>query len=95
MKKETLQEFLARGGKITICPPGPAPKKTEGMKLATTGGPTTILPMEDAELYYGETKATKKTKKATNAVDLSVHLPEALRKKYIDPILDKRKEEQD
>lgn len=25
-KKETLQEYLARGGKITICPPGRVPK---------------------------------------------------------------------
>jgi hypothetical protein len=92
MKKETLAEFLARGGKVTIIPPCLPVTKTESIKLATAGGPATILTMGDAELYYGEAKA-KKNKKVV-AIDLLAHLPEALRKKYVDPIIKANKEDE-
>ena len=91
MKKETLAEFLARGGKITIIPPV-LPTKTETVKPKPASGPNTLMSMEDGELYYGEAKV-KKAKKAVTTVDLSAHLPEALRKKYVDTIINANKED--
>ena len=92
-KTETIAEYLARGGKITIIPPVQPVTKVEAMRLNKTGGPATIMSMDDADLYYGEFKA-RKPKKVANAVDLSIHLPEALRKKYVDNIVKANKEDE-
>ena len=91
MKKETLAEYLARGGKVTICPPAGPTTKTESVKITSktntiNGENTPIISTDDADLFYGEAKP-KKAKKASNSIDLSVHLPEALRKKYVDGII--------
>jgi hypothetical protein len=91
MKKETLAEYLARGGKITVIPPV-LPTKSETVKPKPASGPNTLMSIEDGELYYGEAKA-KKAKKATTAIDLSAHLPEALRKKYVDSIINANEED--
>ena len=97
-KTETIAEFLARGGKITILPPVQPASKTETIKFTTTrnsinGENTPIISVDDAELFYGEFKP-RKPKKVSNAVDLSVHLPEALRKKYVDGIVKANEEEE-
>ena len=105
MKKETFAEFLARGGKVTIIPAGQStlnkqpPIKPESVKFTTTrntinGENTPIISIEDAEHYYGEFKP-RKAKKTSNAIDLSVHLPEALRKKYVDGIVKAKKEDEE
>jgi hypothetical protein len=91
MKKETLAEFLARGGKITIIPPVHPTTKNESVKITSktntiNGDHTPIISTDDADLFYGEFKP-RKAKKTTIAVDLSAHLPEALRKKYVDSIV--------
>ena len=96
-KTETLAEFLARGGKVTIVPPVQPTVKTESIKFTTVrntinGENTPIISIDDADLYYGEFKP-KKAKKVANSIDLSVHLPEALRKKYVDTIIKSNDEE--
>ena len=82
MKTETVAEFLARGGVITKCEPGPS-KVEDKVHLAGAAKPT-IISMEDAAVLYGEKNAQKegKVKKAKPKakVDLSL-LPESLRLK--------------
>jgi len=92
-KTETIAEFLARGGKITIVPADQLPIKTDSIKSITSGGPAIIMSMTEADLYYGEFKA-RKAKKVASTIDLSA-LPEALRKKYVDEVINASKEEED
>lgn len=83
MKIETIEEFLARGGKITKVPPKEALQAATPTINQTTGGPANLLSYGEADLFYGEAR-TRKTKKAKVApkIDFSA-LPEALRKKYM------------
>ena len=90
-KTESVAEFLARGGKITIVPANQPTVKVDSIKSATNGGPAVIMSMDEADLYYGEFKA-KKPKKKAPAIDLSA-LPEALRKKYVDEVISAESEE--
>jgi hypothetical protein len=92
-KTETVAEFLAKGGKITIIPPVQPTVKTESIKSTSNGGPAIIMSMGEADLYYGEHKA-KKPKKATAPIDLSA-LPEALRKKYVDEVINASESEEE
>ena len=90
-KTETIAEFLARGGAITLVPANPPTVKADSIKSTSNGGPVTIMSMDEADLYYGEFKARKPKKPAT-AIDLSA-LPEALRKKYVDEVISANQEE--
>jgi hypothetical protein len=90
-KTETIQEFLARGGKITRVPAIELTYKTESIKSTTAGGPAVFLSLAEADLMYGEQKI-KKAKKVSVSIDISV-LPEELRKKYVDGVLNGDKEE--
>jgi len=85
-KKETVAEFLARGGKITRVPTPTPTTKVETIKSTKGGGPATIVTMDEADLYHGESKKKKAKKKVLNTIDISA-LPEALRKKYIDGVI--------
>lgn len=86
MKKETMAEFLARGGKITKVPTPIPTTKVETIKSTKGGGPATIVTMDEADLYHGESKKKKVKKKVISTIDISA-LPEALRKKYIDGVI--------
>ena len=86
MKKETVAEFLARGGKITRVPTPTPTTKLETIKSTKGGGPATIVTMDEANLYHGEAKNSKAKKKVFSTIDISA-LPEALRKKYIDGVI--------
>lgn len=86
MKKETIAEFLARGGTITRVPTQQTIIKPKSMQQASSTGPAVIMTMDDAGLYYGEYKPKKVKKKNKNTVDMSA-LPEELRKKYIDGVI--------
>lgn len=87
MKKETVAEFLARGGQITKVPAAQSTQKAESIKSTNGGGPAVIVSMEDADLYHGEAKKSKAKKKApASMIDISA-LPEELRKKYIDEVV--------
>lgn len=86
MKKETIEEFLARGGKIqrfaTV-----DPEVKEPTISSTNKGPAVILTLDDGNLYYGEGKVSKTKKKSSPKIDLSA-LPEAIRNKYCKGLAD-------
>ena len=86
MKRETVAEFVARGGKIQKIPLMESSSKAEVVK-AQTGGPAVFLTLEEADLFYGEYKPKKASKKSkVSTIDISA-LPEELRKKYVDGVL--------
>jgi len=82
-KTESIQEFLARGGKITLCPTNIPEKKDKVNVRSTTAGPAVILSYEDADYYYGEKKEKPaKPQKASKAPSINLDsLPEDFRKK--------------
>jgi hypothetical protein len=84
-KTETIEEYLARGGKITKVPAAEPKKQIEVVKKTTAGEPAIILTLEDASLYYGEQESGRKPKKPKSSgptIDIS-KLPPELRNKYI------------
>jgi len=91
-KVETVEEYLARGGSIKKLPAAEIIRQPDVIKKAATGGPVTILSLEEADLFYGEARKNAKPKKDKPSlkIDLSA-LPEALRSKFIN----KLKEETD
>ena len=92
-KTETIAEFLARGGKITKLAPSETATKSESIKPTSAGGPAVFLTFGEADLFYGEHKV-KKAKKSKATMDLSA-LPEELRKKYCDGVMNGNQEDQD
>lgn len=90
-KTETIAEFLARGGKITRVPTQEPTAKTECIKSSSTGGPTAFISYGEADLFYGEHKA-KKAKKAKPTFNVA-DLPEALRKKFVDEVINGQEED--
>lgn len=93
-KTESIAEFLARGGKITQVPEGKTAAKAESVKSTSNGGPATIVTMDEADLYHGEKKVKKAKKKVTSMLDISA-LPEELRKKYVDTLIQAETNEED
>ena len=85
LKRQTVAEFLAAGGVITKIPPVEPTVKPESIRSSSAGGPAVFLSLGEADLFYGEAKK-KKVKKSKAAIDLSA-LPEALRKKYVDEVV--------
>lgn len=83
-KIESITEFLARGGKITVLPTKTPPNMKEIIKNTSNMGPVTILSLEEADLFYGEPQPTKTTKslKKQSTLDLSA-LPPALKEKLL------------
>lgn len=95
MKKESVEEFLARGGQITRLPTGVVLNKPESIKPTPAGGPAVLMTLEEADLFYGEHKQRKAKKKAKPTIDVD-SLPPEIRKKYVDDVIDvfKRAEEE-
>jgi hypothetical protein len=93
-KTETVAEFLARGGEITKLPAKEPQVKPEAVKSTKNGGPAVIMSMGEADLYYGEAKKKKEKKKKKETIDINA-LPEELRKKYIDTVMNEQIEEDD
>lgn len=81
MKKETIDEFLARGGVIKVIPPTTPDQKPELVR-STKMGPANLLTMDEHDLFHGEKKVSKSSTKKTPAIDFSA-LPEALKQKYL------------
>jgi len=78
-KRETVEEFLARGGKITKCPM-PEPRSDDVTARGTTRKPVVLLSWAEADLLYGEKKvSTAAPKKAPALIDLSL-IPDDLKK---------------
>lgn len=95
MKKETVAEFLARGGIIKKIPTAAPSYKADNIKSTSNSGLATIVTMDEADLYHGETKKSKVKKKISSSksiVDMSA-LPEELRKKYIDGVINAKEQE--
>lgn len=83
-KKETIDEFLARGGVISKLPAVPLDKNSDPIKATSASGPVVILSMEEADLYYGEARKGSVPKKAKSSAKIDINaLPESLRIKYI------------
>lgn len=70
-KRETIEEFLARGGVITKCATNSPPE--EDLKVSPTpSASTTMMSLAEGALYYSESKAKKERKKQSDkTVDFS------------------------
>jgi hypothetical protein len=84
-RKETVAEFIARGGIIKKIDPVKDDSTHATVRKISNGEPAIILSMDDAEMYYGENKNPDKPKAKTkqkSLPDMSC-LPEALKNKFI------------
>lgn len=89
--KETMEEFLARGGKVQMIPSTTPETPTQPIS-PTSVGPVVILTYGDADLYYGEVRSRKSKKpKLLPKIDFSA-LPEPLRNKYKKELINGEKE---
>lgn len=79
-KTETVEEFLARGGKVTVVPPI-QPENKELTVKSTVVTPPNILSYGEADQLYGRKKKRKKKKTAEISEADIACLPEELRKK--------------
>jgi len=75
-KTETVAEYLARGGKIQVVPPGESKSKDSVNVKSTVVGPANIMTYEDADRYYGEKKERKSKKPAKEPNINLASLPE-------------------
>jgi hypothetical protein len=93
-KTETVQEFLARGGKITKLPSNMENELSDGqVKKLAAQGPAKIITMDEADLFHGEKSVRKGRKKQQPSLDIQV-LPEPLKQKLLSRITDKDEDEE-
>jgi hypothetical protein len=87
IKTETLEEFLARGGSINKVPEAERVKQVDVVKKPAVSGISTLMSLEEADLFYGEVRKNSKPKKVKefNKIDVMA-LPEALRSKFLNKI---------
>ncbi|MEM4726287.1 MAG: hypothetical protein QXG63_05045 [Nitrososphaerales archaeon] len=85
-KVESVSDFLARGGKITVLPTKSLPT-TENVVTSTKAGPVNVLTLDEAELFYSEPQPVKvkKTQKVQPAFDINA-LPASLKEKLLSKI---------
>ncbi len=83
-KVETINDFLARGGKINRIPMAAKEPQVEVIRKTNSGTPAVFLTLEEADLYHGEARkgAKPKKQKPSLKIDLDV-LPPALKAKFI------------
>lgn len=81
---ETIEQYLARGGTITLEPEKVRDPQLDVIRKTVAGGPAVFLSLEEADLFFGEARKNAKPKKpkATSKIDLNA-LPPALRAKFI------------
>ena len=83
-KKETIEEFLARGGKITKCDPAPLPDQDSLPKASPAPVATsTMMTLAEGALYYAESRAKPKERKKKEDIIESINfsaLPASLLK---------------
>lgn len=76
-KRETIEEYLARGGVITKLEPVEQVEDTSPTSLPKTGV-SSMMSLSEGSLYYAEQKAKKEPKKkepkAINFAALPAHL---------------------
>lgn len=79
-KTETIAEFLARGGKITVIPPRMPESKESNVKPTTTG-PANIITYAEADQFYGQKTVRKKKEKKIDLSKIDMNnVPEDLKK---------------
>lgn len=85
---ESLEEYIARGGKINKIPKGEE-KKQENVFRKPISGIELIISLDDASLFYGAGEPPKKKKetKPTSKLDLNA-LPPALKEKFLKKLRD-------
>lgn len=91
-KTETIEEFLARGGRITFVPSNVDNKKET--VHSTVSSPVVIMSLDEAELFYskGEKKVKATKKKQLPRLDINA-LPAHLKKKFVDSVLNEADDE--
>lgn len=75
--KETLEEYLQRGGKITKLPPQEAPEDKETVPVVSGGG---LMTLAEGSIFYAEIKP-KVIKKKKVKINLAALPPSLL--KYV------------
>lgn len=63
-KTETVEEFLARGGKVVVLPPE-EPEDNKHVVKPTAGGLPQLMTLADGEHFFGETRKKKKKQVTT------------------------------
>lgn len=82
-KTETLEEYVARGGKITQLPAKSRDPEVDVVRKTVTG-PANFLSLDEADLFYGEARKGAKPKKVKQSLSIDLDaLPPALRAKFI------------
>lgn len=81
-KKETVEEFLARGGVVTKCPAAPLPEEvTSNRASPAPAANATMMSLSEGALYYAESRAKpKERKKKADPVINFMALPASLLK---------------
>ena len=79
VKRETLEEFLARGGKITKLPLQEDPKEEQNKVTPTAQGGGALMTLSEGSLFYSEIKPKVQKKKAAPTIDIKA-LPASLLK---------------
>jgi len=59
-KEETIDEFLARGGKITVIPPKSEEPEDGVIIKPNYAGPPTLFSLDEAQHFFGKKKVVKK-----------------------------------
>ncbi len=63
-KKETIEEFLQRGGTITKCEPAPLPDEVTANRASPApAANSTMMSLAEGALYYAESRAKPKERK--------------------------------
>lgn len=64
VKRETIEEFIARGGKVTQVPAAPIPEEEYATRtVPTTNATSTMMTLGEGALYYSESRAKPKERK--------------------------------
>lgn len=83
-KVETVEEYFARGGKVTRIPEAARDPVPDVVRKTIAGGPAVFLSLDEADLFYGEARKGAKPKKAKPSLKIDLDaLPPALRTKFI------------
>lgn len=86
-KTESVEEYMARGGVITLIPTVVSEIKSVVPKKNLIGC-ASMMSMEEAELFYSETRLKPKVKKnKAPKIDISA-LPPGIKSKFIDKLID-------
>lgn len=70
-KRETVEEYLARGGVITKCPPNEQVEEDHKVNPTPAAG-ATMMSLAEGALYYSESKAKKEKKVPEKAINFAV-----------------------